>query len=199
MSDQPSIHVLMSRIQAELPAIGKDQYNQQQKFHFRGIDAVLNALNPLLAKHGVFYCPHVTERVSEVRETKGGSAMYGVHLHVRYRFYGPNGDYVEASTWGEGTDMGDKATNKAITGAMKQALFQVFAISTGEAPDSDEHTPEQTVARRPQAPGGGRDCPSCGDPLAGQPVVRDHGVYFHKACVEAGAADPGRPFEEAKA
>lgn len=143
----PSIHVLMGRVLAELPAIGKDDYNPQQKFHFRGIDAVLNALNPLLAKHGVFYAPEVVERLEGVRQTKGGSAMFVVHLHVRYRFYGPAGDYVEASAWGEGTDMGDKATNKAMTGAMKYVLFQVFAISTQEASetDADRYAPDESV------------------------------------------------------
>lgn len=148
MSDRPTIFELMSRVQAELPAIGKTEYNQQQKFHFRGIDAVLNALNPLLAKHGVFFVPDVIERVEAVRETRQGAAMYVVNLHVRYRFYGPAGDYVEASAWGEGTDMGDKATPKAMTGAMKACLFQVFAVSTEETADPDASSPEETVVAR---------------------------------------------------
>lgn len=146
----PSIHVLMARILGELPAIGKNSYNEQQKFHFRGIDDVMNALNPLLAKHGVFFVPDVVERIDSERATRSGSAMYVVNLHVRFRFYGPNGDFIEASGWGEGTDMGDKATNKAMTGAMKYVLFQAFAISTEEASenDGDNASPEQTSGSR---------------------------------------------------
>lgn len=146
----PTIHELMGRVLGDLPAIGKNQRNQQQGFNFRGIDDVLNALNPLLAKHGVFYMPDVIERISEERATRNGGVMYVVHLHVRYRFFGPAGDYIEASGWGEGTDSGDKATNKAMTGAMKYVLFQTFAISTEEASenDSDAHSPEETVGRR---------------------------------------------------
>jgi hypothetical protein len=141
-----SIHVLMARVLADLPAIGKDQFNQQQGFAFRGVDDVLNALNPILARHGVFYVPNVVERIYSQRATRSGSVMHTVDLHVRYRFYGPAGDHVEASGWGEGTDSGDKATNKAMTGAMKYVLFQVFAISTQEASDQDATTPPETVA-----------------------------------------------------
>lgn len=141
-----SVHVLMSRVLADLPAIGKNQKNVQQGFMFRGVDDVLNALNPILAKHGVFYVPDVLERIYSQRPTKGGSIMHTVDLHVRYRFYGPKGDYVEASGWGEGTDNGDKATNKAMTGAQKYVLFQVFAISTEEARDQDRDVPEDTVS-----------------------------------------------------
>lgn len=146
-AEQCSIYVLMGRILAELPAIGKNSVNQQQGFNFRGIDDVLNALNPLLAKYGVFYVPRVLERLPMLRTTKSGGVMYEVNLHVQYTFYGPLGDSVVASAWGEGTDSGDKSTSKAMTGAMKQALFQAFAVSTQETSrdDSDNTTPEDTV------------------------------------------------------
>lgn len=141
-----TVHEALARIVAELPAIGKNQRNVEQGFNFRGIDDVLNALNPLLGRYGVHYLPDVLERVATVRTTRGGSSMYEVNLHVRYTFYGPAGDEVAGSGWGEGTDMGDKATNKAMTGAMKYVLFQVFAIATAEQSeiDSDRHTVEET-------------------------------------------------------
>lgn len=145
--EPPSIYECLGRIVAELPAIGKNQRNTEQGFNFRGIDDVLNALSPLLGKHGVFYVPDVLERVTEKRQTRSGGTMYEVNLHVRYTFYGPRGDSVIASGWGEGTDMGDKATNKAMTGAMKYVLFQTFAIATSEQSeiDADRGTPEETV------------------------------------------------------
>lgn len=142
-----SIHQRMASILAELPAIGKDQVNKQQGFKFRGYDDVLNALNPLLAKHGVFFVPRVLERVASTRTTKSGGLLYEVSLHVEYRFYGPWGDSVAASAWGEGTDSGDKSTAKALTGALKYVLFQVFAISTEEASaaDGDFQQPEAST------------------------------------------------------
>lgn len=146
-SEPESVYVLMGRVLRDLPAIGKNQVNTEQRFNFRGYDDVLNGLNPILSRHGIFLVPDVIERVVDRRSTRGGSTMYEVNLHVRYRFYGPGGDYVEASGWGEGTDMGDKATNKAMTNALKYVLFQTFAISTEETYqiDSDRHTPEESV------------------------------------------------------
>jgi hypothetical protein len=142
--DNLTIHQRMIGILGELPPIGKNQRNTQQNFMFRGIDDVLNALNPLLAKWGVFYVPNVMERIESVRKTKSDSSLYVVNLRIEYTFFGVNGDSVYATVWGEGTDSGDKATNKAMTGAMKYALFQVFAISTQEAQDADRSSLEES-------------------------------------------------------
>lgn len=148
-----TIYERMVAILSELPAIGKTEYNKQQQFHFRGHDAVLNALNPLLAKHGVFVIPNVLERIADQRTTGGGKAMYEVNLHMEFVFCGLAGDEIRGSTWGEGTDMGDKATNKAMTMAFKAVLAQAFSVSTGENTDSDADTPEETTGR---SGGGGR-------------------------------------------
>ena len=144
-----TIHERMVAILAELPEIGKGSYNKQQGFHYRSHDDVLNALNPLLAKHGVFVVPNVLERIANAdRVTKSGNTMYEVNLHVRFTFYGLAGDSITASAWGEGTDSGDKSTNKAMTAAFKYCLAQSFAVSTGDTLDSDSDSPEPTSHRR---------------------------------------------------
>jgi hypothetical protein len=145
--DQRSVYERMIAIIDELPAIGKTQRNQQQNFMFRGHDDVMNALNPLLAKHGVFVVPNVLERIVSERTTSKGSTMYEVNLHVRYTFWGAQGDSFTASGWGEGTDMGDKATSKAMTMAFKYVVGQAFALATAEMSDSDNdrHSAEETT------------------------------------------------------
>lgn len=149
--DDRSIYARMVAILAELPAIGKNQRNQQQGFMFRGHDDVMNELNPLLAKHGVFVVPFATERIREYRQTKSGGTMFETNLLVTYRFYGLGGDFVEAAAWGEGTDSGDKDTSKAMTMAFKTVLNQAFAISTEEFGDPDGGTPEPTTRREEAA------------------------------------------------
>lgn len=143
-ADDRTVHQRMVAILSDLPAIGKDQKNVQQNFMFRGHDDVLNALNPLLAKHGVFVVPTVLERTTSERTTASGKAMFEVSLLVQYTFYGLAGDSVTASSWGEGTDMGDKATSKAMTMAFKSVLNQAFAISNKETADPDALTAEET-------------------------------------------------------
>jgi ERF superfamily len=144
---EATIFERMIAIVAEMPAIGKTQQNREQGFMFRGHDDVMNALNPLLAKHGVFVVPDVVERVTNERTTGSGKTMYEVNLHVAFTFYGAGGDWVRGSGWGEGTDMGDKATNKAMTGAMKYVIAQTFALATREISETDaDHTsPEETT------------------------------------------------------
>ena len=48
----------MSRVQADIGAIGKTSIGDVA-YQFRGIDAVVNALNPAMLKHGVFCAPEV--------------------------------------------------------------------------------------------------------------------------------------------
>lgn len=144
-----SIHKRLAMILREMPAIGKTQKNVQQGFMFRGHDDVMNALNPLLSKYEVFVVPNVLERVTGQRTTTKGGVLYEVNLHVAYTFYGPQGDRVTASAWGEGTDSGDKSTNKAMTMALKNVLAQTFAVSTEElsAYDTDASSDEPTKGR----------------------------------------------------
>lgn len=151
----------MVAILAELPAVGKGEWNEQQKFHYRSHDQVLNALNPLLAKYGVFMLPKVIERIPGERITGNNKTMYEINLHVEFTFIGAKGDQLVASAWGEGTDMGDKATNKAMTMAFKNVIAQAFAVSTAETIDTDSQTPQETVRpgtqpAAPQQPSGER-------------------------------------------
>lgn len=136
-----TIHQAIGEIIAELEPVGKTGYNREQKYAFRGIDAVLQALHPLLAKYGVFIVPDVLEHRYEERTSKSGNLGHCALLHVRFTVYGPTGDSITLSTWGEGLDYSDKSTNKAMTAAFKYALFQTFAICD-PAEDGDGYTPE---------------------------------------------------------
>lgn len=139
MSEEVLICKQMAKVLADLPAIGKEGKAPANMggYAFRGVEDVLNALNPILSKHEVFFLPEVLERLEAVRSTKGGGTMNVVNLRVRYRFYATDGSNVEAVTWGEGTDSGDKATQKALTAAMKYMLFEVFCINTKDQADDD--------------------------------------------------------------
>ena len=126
----------------EINAVGKNKKNTQQGFMYRGVDDVMNAINPALVKNNVFIVPEVIEQSREERKTaKGGSLLYSV-CRMKFRFYADDGSYVEAVTTGEGMDSGDKSTNKAMAVAFKYACFQVFCIPTEEMKDPDAETPE---------------------------------------------------------
>ena len=59
------IYGLIGQAMRKVGAIGKDSVNTQQKYKFRGIDAVYNALNPVMSELGLFICPEILDHRRE--------------------------------------------------------------------------------------------------------------------------------------
>ncbi len=111
--------------------IGKDSTNQQQRWNFRGIDAVYNALAPKLANHELMIIPRVLSREVTERTTRNGGNMFYVVVDCEFDFISAkDGSKHTARIFGEAMDSGDKATNKAMSIALKYAAFQTFFIPT---------------------------------------------------------------------
>lgn len=131
------IYQAIPAIMSEINAVGKNKKNTQQGFMYRGIDDVMNAINPALVKNKVFIVPEIIEQTREERKSiKGANLIYSI-CRMRFKFYAEDGSSIEAVTIGEGMDSGDKATNKAMAIAFKYACFQVFCIPTEEMRDPD--------------------------------------------------------------
>lgn len=131
-----AIHNVLKALSIE--GIAKDQRNDQQRFMFRGIDAVLNALSGHLAANDLIIIPRVTERTVAERETKSGGALFSVACKIEYDFISAqDGSTVTAVLYGEAMDSGDKATNKAMSAAYKYMAIQSFAIPTEAIQDND--------------------------------------------------------------
>lgn len=154
-----NIYESITAIMQEIPAIGKEKKNQQQGFKYRGIDDVMNALQPILAKHKVFVVPEVLEQQREERVTGKGSTLLYSLMKIKYTFYAEDGTSIYAVVIGEGMDSGDKASNKAMAIALKYAFFQVFCIPTEEMRDPDAETPEASTPVKPAIPK--CDCDRC--------------------------------------
>lgn len=140
-----NIYEAIAAIMADCPAITKSQKNQQQGFMYRGVDVVMNVLQPLMIKHKVFVVPEVVESHREERQTSRGGSLIYTTLKVKYTFYADDGSSVCAVVQSEGMDSGDKSSNKAMSVAFKYACFQVFCIPTEEMKDPDADTPPESV------------------------------------------------------
>ena len=137
---------------ADIGAIGKNTKNTQQGFMFRGIDAVMNALQPAMLKNNIFVVPEVLEQTREERQTaKGGTLIYSI-LKVKFTFFADDGSNISAVVIGEGMDSGDKDSNKAMSIAFKYACFQVFCIPTEEMKDPDAECHEVKPKVKPITP-----------------------------------------------
>lgn len=152
-----SIHEAIAAIMAEVGGVGKTRKNEQQGYKFRGIADIKLACQPLMAKHGVHLSPHaVLHEETAERTTKSGATMMHIRQRVEFRFYHADGSYFPCITTGEAMDSGDKASNKAMSAAMKYALDQVFCLPE-EDPDLDTEnkSPElgtKVPAKAPEAP-----------------------------------------------
>lgn len=144
MAEQLTVHQALSKVMAEVQAVRKDSKNQAQRFNFRGIDAVMNAVGPALRKHGVVILPEEVDVHRTNGTTANGKQTAEVVVKVTYRVYGPNGDSIHGKVAAEAMDFGDKAVTKAMSVAYRTFLLQALTIPTDE-PDPDSESFERGV------------------------------------------------------
>jgi hypothetical protein len=135
----------------DVKAIEKADRNTQQNFSFRGIDAVMQAVGPVLRKHKVFIIPTAQDIRSETYQTRSGASMRNVTVTMRYTVYGPGGDSFTGVSYGEAADAGDKAVSKAQSVAYRTFLLQSLTVPTGD-PDPDSYTHERLSPPIPEPP-----------------------------------------------
>jgi hypothetical protein len=141
------VHEAVTAVMEDVGAVRKDGRNTQQNFNFRGVDAVVNALSPVMRKHGLtIHSSRVTKEASG-KQLSGGKSATSVDVTVDYTFTGPEGDTFTAQVVAEAFDMGDKATAKAMSVAYRTCLLQTFVLPTDDK-DPDEQNYEQE--RHPQ-------------------------------------------------
>ena len=146
----PKIYPSMMAVMEYIGSIGKGRKNPQQGYNFRGIDDVLNNLQPALIKAGVFVIPRISELCREERQTKAGGTMIYTTVRGEYDFISAeDGSKVTACTYGEGMDTSDKSTNKAMSAALKYAIIQAFSIPTEELLDSERDHIEPKPKQKP--------------------------------------------------
>lgn len=138
------IYGAIAAIMDDTKAIGKTQKNTQQGFMFRGIDAVMNELHGIFAKHKVFIIPKVKDFVVSEKTTGRGTILYYTRATIDFHFTTIDGSEIVTTNVGEAMDSGDKGMNKAMSIALKYALMQMLLIPTAEEKDPDAQTPEET-------------------------------------------------------
>ena len=149
------VYEAINKVQAALAKEGitKSSRNAQQGYNFRGIDAVYNALSPLLAQNGLCILPRMLTRTCEERQTAKGGLLFYVTVEAEFDFVATeDGSKHIVRTFGEAMDSGDKATNKAMSAAYKYACMQAFAIPTEGDNDADSTTHEVAAKKKTHRP-----------------------------------------------
>lgn len=143
-----SVHEALGSVQRAISHVGKDsQTKAGGTYNYRGIDAVVNALHPLLGRYGVVISPTVVGH--ELVPFTGYSKPHGLTiLTIDYHVFGPDGDQLDppVRAIGYGLDATDKGPGKAMSYAYKTAIGQLFSLPTDDpgmdneqTPDTDEH------------------------------------------------------------
>jgi len=138
-----SVYKAIASVMSDLSKVGiaKTDTNTYDKYKYRGIDAVYNALAPLLAKHGLCVLPRVLDRELVERSSAKGGVLMHTTLTVEFDLVASeDGSKHTIRAIGEAMDRGDKSVNKAMTAAYKYAMFELFCIPTeGEDADGESH------------------------------------------------------------
>lgn len=125
----PNIYQLISTISAEAGALAPEK-TSGVPFAFRGVDAVVSHVAPLLKKYGVIVVPNVIEVKTTYREINPTKGVTQTDLVTEFRFFAPDGTSVSAITAGLAQDYADRSAAQAQSVAFRVALLQTFALPT---------------------------------------------------------------------
>ena len=140
--ENPVIYAKMAEVMQAIGGVAKRDKNTHQNFNFRGIDAVMNAVGPVLREKEVIVVPRVLDIEYDKVHTTQNKPATACRVRVEYIFFAEDGSYIACDVAGEAWDSGDKATPKAMSVAFRTALLQALCLPTDE-PDPDSHTYEQ--------------------------------------------------------
>ena len=149
------VYAAIAKVMAVMASegIGKSRKNQQQGYNFRGIDDVYNSLARPMVDAGLVVLPRVLSRECKDAQTKSGGNLFYVVVECEFDFIAvSDGSKHTVKTYGEAMDSADKATNKAMSAAMKYAYMQAFCIPTEGDNDADSHAHEVLPVQRQQTP-----------------------------------------------
>ena len=138
----------LNAVMAEMPGVpkGRKADPKQGGYAYRGIEDITLALQPLLAKHGVVFIPHVD--LVEIKDiTVADKPWTDTILSVSYtiRSTGSDEPIVCGPFIGIGRDNSDKGANKAMTQAWKYCLLQLLCIADQDDDADGTHQPAQVV------------------------------------------------------
>lgn len=147
----------MLAVKKDIGSVGKDQVNTGQGWNFRGIDQFVNALHPILNKHGVGVSLDVKQNAETYQTVTLANGKErttkNTRLIMEYTFFAEDGSSIKCSVPGEGADPGDKGTNKALSAALKYCLIQTFFVPTQDMAEGDRDitTIDGTEESKPKA------------------------------------------------
>lgn len=202
-----NINAKLVQIMKDCAYVQKDSENSFHRYKYASASAVLEKINQSLVKNNVASAVN-TELISlaDVTTAKGGTEHLATVRVVIQLTDVESGTVVTFTGLGSGQDVGDKSVMKAQTAAIKYAYLLGLCISTGDDPEADSRTdensgsmPQQVVSSKPNpvpqrednyvpfADPEDKHCVSCGNLVRSQ-KVREYSLsrYGKVYCYDCG-------------
>lgn len=125
-------------------------------FKYRGVDATVAHVTPLLNEHGVFITPSGIEHIVTENQLANGKTVKTSQVITTFTVYGALGDSFTVQTAGLADDFSDRSAAQAQSVAYRVALLQLFHIpASGKDPEETGQEVEDgraaPTARGPKA------------------------------------------------
>lgn len=129
----------IAEIMSVVEHVAKKGTNDAQGYKYLRESDLMDALRVQLSQRNIAVIPKVTKMESSIYTTANGKPMRMVSVAMDWTFVDSDtGDTITATCVGEGSDSGDKAVYKAITGCKKYVFFSMFMVGTGDDPEKDK-------------------------------------------------------------
>jgi hypothetical protein len=112
--------------------------------NFRGVEAAMNEISPILVNHGITITPKYSELNVTERAKDNGKFSRFATIKGSFTFAADDGSFVVAETFGEAQDVGDKAIIKAQSVSFRTAIFQIFVVPTMSMDSELDQTNEES-------------------------------------------------------
>ena len=127
-----NLAIAICKVKAAVSHVQKTGKNSFHGYNYASDEDLVNAYRKPMADAGLVMIP--TQVAQSDKQLDKGKVQTDVH--IEYTLVHTSGESITMQAVGRGIDKEDKGPYKAITGARKYALRQIFLAPTGDDPEA---------------------------------------------------------------
>jgi len=138
----------LSEVMRSVGYVQKDRRAEfGDRYKYASEAAFIGAVREAMVKSDLVLRPmKLDARTEEHAPTRQGARQYRCDLVATYELSHTSGETLIVQSLGCGIDVGDKAAYKAMTGAYKYAIRQLLMLETGDDPDHQHSSQQESAA-----------------------------------------------------
>lgn len=143
-----NLHTKLAEVMRAVESIPKNGYNSAQSYKFTRAADLAAKVRVEFASRNITMLPTRVQLVSSLASPSGKQNV--ATIRATYTLTdGDSGESIEIESFGQGADSGDKATNKALTSALKYALLTALMVPQDDDPEADLATDRAAKSEQP--------------------------------------------------